>query len=229
MHPRDTHVSLGIMNVHPAHFGRGVARRLLETIIAQAQPRHVRLVSSCLNLDSFSLYSRAGFQPRRVVQDVLLAVPEDGLPPTPTPDGLALRDATADDAAELAALTRDLTGLDRGRDADYLLSGTHPFWTASVAIRDGRAVGWLASCGAAAVNMIGPGCAADEPTAIALAHRELDRHRGRSPVMLVPSDAREVLAAAYGWGGRNVELHLVQSTGPLPTGRGVEFCTFLPE
>ena len=34
MHPRETHVSLGIMNVHPVYFGRGIARKLLNYIIA---------------------------------------------------------------------------------------------------------------------------------------------------------------------------------------------------
>ena len=65
VHPRETHVSLGIMNSHPDHFGRGVARALLAHIIglAQEQDKPVRLVSSCLNLDSYSLYTRAGFVP----------------------------------------------------------------------------------------------------------------------------------------------------------------------
>src|SRR4051812_40691421 len=31
-HPRETHVSLGIMNVHPDYFGRGVASRLLRFV-----------------------------------------------------------------------------------------------------------------------------------------------------------------------------------------------------
>ncbi|HID24757.1 MAG TPA: GNAT family N-acetyltransferase, partial [Planctomycetaceae bacterium] len=47
VHPRETHVSLGIMNSHPDHFGRGVARALLQRIIelAEAQGKPVRLVS----------------------------------------------------------------------------------------------------------------------------------------------------------------------------------------
>src|SRR6476661_3897414 len=65
-HPRETHVALGIMNVHPDYFGRGVARRLLGHIVdlADQQGKPVRLVSSAMNLDSFSLYTRAGFVPR---------------------------------------------------------------------------------------------------------------------------------------------------------------------
>ncbi|MEC7109143.1 MAG: GNAT family N-acetyltransferase, partial [Planctomycetota bacterium] len=36
VHPRETHVSLGIMNCHPDHFGRGIARSLLQRIITDA-------------------------------------------------------------------------------------------------------------------------------------------------------------------------------------------------
>ena len=35
-HPREHHVSLGIMNVHPNYFGRGVARELLQYILDYA-------------------------------------------------------------------------------------------------------------------------------------------------------------------------------------------------
>ena len=76
-HPRPTHVSLGIMNVHPNYFGRGVARALLQYVIdfAQRQQKPVRLVSSAMNLDSYSLYNRAGFVPQMVFQDLVLPVP----------------------------------------------------------------------------------------------------------------------------------------------------------
>ena len=74
-HPREHHVSLGIMNVHPNYFGQGVARALLEHIIdyteAHGYPA-LRLTQSALNLDSFSLYTRAGFVPRYAYQDMLL-------------------------------------------------------------------------------------------------------------------------------------------------------------
>src|SRR3954463_12813225 len=73
-HPRETHVSLGIMNVHPDFAGRGVASRLLRfvTEFARDQSKPVRLVSSAMNLDSFSLYSRAGFVPRATYADMMI-------------------------------------------------------------------------------------------------------------------------------------------------------------
>src|SRR4029450_1138689 len=81
-HPRKHHVSLGIMNVHPNYFGGGVARALLQHIIDYTERRGckaLRLTSSALNLDSFSLYNRAGFVPRYAYQDMFLKVPERGL------------------------------------------------------------------------------------------------------------------------------------------------------
>ncbi len=89
-HPRPIHVSLGIMNVHPEHFGKGIARQLLNHVIefADGTGKPIRLVSSAMNLDSYSLYNRAGFVPRTTFQDMLVSVPEDGPPRVDLPAGL---------------------------------------------------------------------------------------------------------------------------------------------
>src|SRR5262249_50199050 len=62
-HPWPYHVALGIMNAHPNYFGQGVGRALLQHIIDftdQHDYPALRLTQSALNLDSFSLYNRAG-------------------------------------------------------------------------------------------------------------------------------------------------------------------------
>ena len=66
---------------HPSDFGRGVARALLAEIVdfADRESKPLRLVSSAMNLDSFSLYNRAGLVPRAVYQDMIVSVPEGGL------------------------------------------------------------------------------------------------------------------------------------------------------
>lgn len=53
---RETHLSLGIMNVHPNYFGQGIARDVLAhvTDLADASGKPLRLVSSVMNLESFS-------------------------------------------------------------------------------------------------------------------------------------------------------------------------------
>src|SRR5580765_5925713 len=80
-HPRPTHVSLGIMNAHPDHAGRGIASALLRFItdFSDRERKPVRLVSSAINLDSFSLYNRAGFVPRCAYQDMYLPAAPDGI------------------------------------------------------------------------------------------------------------------------------------------------------
>src|SRR5947209_5006633 len=79
-HPRELHVSLGILSVHPDHFGRGVAKALLPfgCDFADRQGKPLRLVSSAMNLDSFSLYTRHGFVPRAVYHTMSWSVPEGG-------------------------------------------------------------------------------------------------------------------------------------------------------
>src|SRR5256885_2186878 len=78
---RETHCSLGIMTVHPVYFGTGVGKALLAQILeyARTEEKPLRLVSSAVNLDSFSLYTRAGFVPRHAYQDMFLPVPSGGL------------------------------------------------------------------------------------------------------------------------------------------------------
>ena len=109
---RETHVSLGIMNAHPESAGRGVARQLLARIvsIAEAAAKPLRLVSSAVNLDSFSLYSKAGFAPYAVYQDMIWTVPEEGVP-VEAPAGTRLRDATIEDVPAIVALEEAVQGV----------------------------------------------------------------------------------------------------------------------
>src|SRR5258706_13075294 len=98
-HPREHHVALGIMNVHPNYFGQGVGRELLRYVTDYTDKngyKALRLTQSALNLDSFSLYNKAGFVPRHAYQDMFLEVPADGSKPGPA--GLNhVRHATLDD------------------------------------------------------------------------------------------------------------------------------------
>ena len=77
--------------------------------------------------------------------------------------------------------------------------------------------------------MIGPCAALSAAPAAALLEAELDRHRGRSPVFLVPAECTELVQTAYAWGARNCELHFAQVRGACQPLRGVLMPTFLPE
>ena len=242
-HPRETHVGLGIMNVHPAHFGTGVARRLLRHItdLADAAERFatggdgvgrglpVRLVSSAMNLDSFSLYTRAGFVPRRTYQDILLAVPASGLSHD-APGRAQVRSATVADVPAIVALEEELTGIRRGGDFAHFIENRAGIWHVSVLDgRDGRLDAVVASVAHPGSRMVGPGVSRSEAGAAAVLLAELDRHRGHSPVFLVPVECGDLVRQIYGWGGRNVEMHVHQVRGACPPFSGVTLPSFMPE
>jgi GNAT superfamily N-acetyltransferase len=230
-HPRERHVSLGIMNVHPAYFGTGVARALLRAItdLADAQGKPVRLVSSALNLDSFSLYTRAGFVPRCAYQDVELSVPAGGLG-LRVPGLERVRPATPADVGAIAALELEVSGIARKQDYRYFLDNALGIWRLSVLEGAGGAVeGYLASVRHPGSNMLGPGVARTEGGAAALLLAELEAHRGRSPVFLVPVQCSDLVRQVYSWGGRNCELHFAQVRGAFQPFRGVTLPTFMPE
>jgi GNAT superfamily N-acetyltransferase len=230
-HPRPTHVSLGIMNVHPNYFGRGVARLLLNHIIEQAErlQKPLRLVSSAMNLDSFSLYSRAGFTPHVAYQDMYLSVPAEGLSRC-VPHGGQVREATLNDVPAIVALEMEIASINREKDFRYFIENQARFWHVSV-YQDGNGnlAGFMASSSHPGCNMIGPGAAQSPEIAIALLEAELDQHRGRTPVVLIPVSCRPLVSQMYAWGGRNCETHFAQVRGECPPANGLHFPTFLPE
>lgn len=230
VHPRETHISLGIMNTDPNHFGRGAARVLLEHIVelGQKQGKPVRLVSSCLNLDSYSLYTRRGFAPFCTFQDMYVDVPESGLTEG-QPPCQGVREATGEDVATMAAIEKEISGITRVDDYRYFIENEDGIWHVSVVESPDGLAGFLVSCGADALNMLGPGVARTEEQAAALIHAELDCYRGRSPVFLVPVTCRGLVQQLYAWGARNCEMHVAQSNGEAQPPCGVTMPTFLPE
>ena len=231
-HPRPQHVSLGIMNVHPNYFGRGVARALLDYIIDYTD-RHgykaLRLTQSALNLDSFSLYNSAGFVPRCAYQDMMLQVPEGGLS-TSLPGLEHVRDAMPDDVSALVDLELSVSGISRETDYRFCIKNEQGFWHVSVyEVSAGKIEGFLISSGHPAFNMLGPGVARTEAQAMALIYKELDQYRGRSPVTLVPMEKTGLVRQMYEWGARNVELHFCQVRGEFQPFAGVNLPTFFPE
>jgi len=231
-HPRKQHVSLGIMNVHPNYFGRGVARALLQHIIDYTDGhgyKALRLTSSALNLDSFSLYNRAGFVPRLAYQDMFLPVPQEGMKQSVA--GMErVRPATLADVPAMADLEMHVGGITREEDYRYCIANAPGFWSTSVYENArGGIDGFMISSGHPALTMLGPCVAASEAEAAALILCQLDRHRGQSPVFLIPVESRRLVEQAYQWGARNCELHFCQVRGEFKPFQGVSLPTFLPE
>lgn len=230
-HPRETHVSLGIMNVHPDFFGRGVASALLRFIteFADRARKPVRLVSSAMNLDSFSLYTRQGFVPRAAFQDVILAIPAEGLKQS-APGFDRVRPATESDVPKMVALEQEISGIRREKDYRYFVGNRRGIWHTSV-LDDGRGgvAGFLSSVAHPASTMLGPGVMRSDADAAALILAELDFRRGLSPVFLIPVDRPALVRQVYAWGGRNCEIHFAQVRGSFQPFAGVVMPTFMPE
>ena len=228
-HPRPTHVGLGIMNVAPAAFGTGVARRLLRHVIAEADGRPVRLVSSAMNLDSFSLYTNAGFVPRQLYQDMQFESVE-ALPG----ERDSTRRATADDLDAIAALELEISGIDRRSDWQHFIANVDGIWHTLVCDHGRRGiVGVLGSVRHPSSHMIGPGVARDDHIAATLLSNQLayhaDVHPDSQPVFLLPSDRATLVRYAYVWGARNLETHVHNVLGDWQPFAGVNFPTFMPE
>ena len=231
-HPRATHVSLGIMNAHADYFGRGVARRLLNDILTRADTRGlpVRLVSSAMNLDSFSLYNRAGFVPQAFYQDMLLSVPENGLSIDINDGGARVRSARVEDVPRIVRLEQEQMGIARPQDFAMFVENSLGCWHLSVAESPGGdLLGYTASILHEASRMVGPGWARNDAIAVQLLGHELQRFVGTSVVVLVPSTSVTLSHTFYGWGARNCELHIAQVRGKSGPQRGVFWPTFMPE
>jgi GNAT superfamily N-acetyltransferase len=232
IHPRETHVAVGIVATAPEAAGRGVARAMMQVAVgrARAADQPLRLVSSLLNLDSFSLYTRLGLVPHTMFQDLLLDVPPQGMTVPPPPGADRVRPARADEAARLADFECELQGIRREQDYAFFLRNEVGDWRVWVIESERGAVdGVLVASHHPACGMIGPGAARDEAAGAALLWRALDARRGSCAVLLVPCLADNLVRTLYSWGARNVELHAAQILGPIPQGRGLVFPTFLPE
>jgi len=231
-HPRQTHVGLGIISVHPNYFRQGVGRALLQAVIDFADSHGypaIRLTQSALNLDSFSLYNTAGFVPRCAYQDLFLHVPPEGLAVT-IPGRDRVREATLDDLPALVALELELSGVCREEDYRFCIDNPLGFMSLSVCEGpSGRLEGFLGSSSHPAGNLLGPGVCRTDDAAIALIGRELDRHRGRSPVFLVPMDRPALVRKMYDWGAKNCELHFCQVRGNFQPFKGINLPTFVLE
>jgi len=212
-HPRETHVSIGIVATDPASGGKGVARAMVAEALrlADAAGLPVRLVSSALNLDSFSLYTRLGFVPGMLFQD--MQFPPGKLPPrgSPATSVERVREATAADAAAMADLEFSLVGIRRQKDYDFFLGPARAAWHCVVREdAEGKMLGFLCGVRSGRTHLVGPGVMADEDTAWELIATQLHHQADSNPVFLVPAQSAGLISRLYAAGARNVELHLAQ-------------------
>lgn len=232
-HPREHHVSLGIMSVHPKYSGRGVGRQIVNYIIDYTKNngyKSCRLVSSAINMDSFSLYNRAGFIPREFYQDMVINVPKEDFGDMSVKGYENIREAEMSDVEYMGDLEMEISSIMRKIDYRYAIENPRGALHASVYENDQNSIeGFMISVKHPALNMLGPCVAKTEEIAIALIKREIDRFRGTWVLFSIPMNKRKMVEQMYSWKAINVETHLKEVWGEFPGFNGISMPSFLPE
>ena len=232
-HPREHHVSLGIMSVHPEYSGRGIGRQLVSSILDFTKEngfKSCRLVSSAMNMDSFSLYNRAGFIPRVTYHDMVITVPIDGLGNVSVKGEECVREAELDDIESMGELEMDISGIKREIDYRYAIENPRGVLHAIVYENDQKTIdGFMISVKHPALNMLGPCVARSEEIAIALIRKEIERFKGTWVLFSIPMEKRNMVEQMYAWNAINVETHLKEVWGEFAGFNGVSMPSFLPE
>jgi GNAT superfamily N-acetyltransferase len=231
-HPREYHVSLGIMGVHTDYCGQGVGRSLVDHILRFTRENNYascRLVGSAINMNSFSLYNRSGFVPRVAYHDMVINVSGYHVRER-APGEDHVRDSVIEDVARMGDLEMEVSGIKREIDYRYAIENPRNVLHAAVYENDRHGIdGFMISVRHPALNMIGPCVARSEETALCLIRKELERFRGTWTLMVVPMEKRKMVEQLYAWGARNVETHLKQVWGEFQSFKGVNMPSFLPE
>lgn len=232
-HPREYHVSLGIMSVHPDFGGQGVGRRLVNHILDYTKNHNFkscRLVSSAINMNSLSLYNRIGFIPRAMYHDMIIDVPETGLGHLTIKGEDRVRDAALNEVTQMGDLEMEISGIRREIDYRYAIENPRGVLHASIYMNDQKTIdGFMISVKHPALNMLGPCVARTEEIAIALIKKELERFRGIQVLFCIPMDKRKIVEQMYIWHALNVETHLKSVWGDFSGFQGVSMPSFLPE
>lgn len=231
-HPRPTHFSLGIMCVHPEFYGLGLAKKLLNKIIdlSSQAGKPLNLISSAMNLDSFSLYNKAGFVPTAVYQDMILPVPDEGLSFDDS-SLKAVRPARFADIPQMVKLEKEIHGKDRGKDLQYIIANSPGIWNCHVYEEDGAISGFLCSVNHPSSKIIGPGVMNAPGACLDLIKSHLNYYKGTTPLIIAPCSQNNLVQELLKMGAKNVEMHFSQTLGGISgqATNGIIIPTFMPE
>lgn len=229
-HPREYHVSLGVMAIHPEFSGRGIGKALVESIInftKENNYKSLRLTGSALNMESFSLYNRCGFVPRQIYNTLLIPVKED-YKPLEKLEG-SVRKATLQDIDALANLENEVSGISRKGDYTFAIENTFEIFEMLVYESSEGIEGFMMSIKHPASQIIGPGAARDEHVLDSLISVSLNRFKDTSVMTLLPMEQHSLIRKMYDLGGRNIETHLYQVWGEFQGFKGLSIPGFMPE
>lgn len=164
----DHHGSVGLVLVDPSQQGKGIGRKLMDTIIDDAGSRSLQLVATQAGL---KLYIQCGFREVGWIEQRQGTVS----PPVESSSAnAAFREVTAADLITLRDLDAAAFGAPRVELMQHLIAVGSGF----IAIRNGRPVGFALKRQAGRGTLIGPVVADTESLAIALVAKAIDSSTG---------------------------------------------------
>ena len=222
LHVRGGTGGVGPITIDPGHQSSGAGRVLMEEICRradQAGVRSLRLIQDAFNEVSFALYGRLGFVSREVLaRGSFRARPN-------LPARASVRRATRTDLARIVELEREVLGLERPKDYEFL------FRTAEIIVADDSGLqGSLTRLVRGRVAVIGPAIARDLPTILGLAAAATHDLPTRSEVrLLLPAGRGDLLSAAYQAGFQVHSLCTYMVRGSFTPFSGYYVPTLFPE
>jgi ribosomal protein S18 acetylase RimI-like enzyme len=222
LHIRGSTAGIGPITVDPACQSKGVGKELMMTVIrAGRRCLSLRLVQDAFNTVSFPLYSKLGF----AACGTIASLSGKDVRPATRPRGVAIREATIDDAARLSALDTKLTGIARPQDIHYFLHQSPQL----MSFLDGKLSGYLCVLRMGDAVFLGPAAASD-PTALrALISHAAEREHGRTLRMRFPTRQHELFLDIMKMGFRVEALQTYMVRGPWKTPKGADLLALFPE
>jgi ribosomal protein S18 acetylase RimI-like enzyme len=175
--------AIGLVVVDRSQQGKGIGRRLMDTLIDDAGSRSLQLIATTAGL---KLYRQCGFREAGVIEQ-RQGIVSPLLPLPPSADGTTVRAATAQDVESLVNLDTAAFGAPRRTIINQLLvegSGL-------LAAVDGRPAGFAMTRQAGRGTLIGPLVADSEAVAIMLVARLLSAGTGFIRID-IPGDAPQL-------------------------------------
>ena len=221
LHLRRDSGGIGPITVDPTCQTKGIGRAIMQAVIdAGSQCRSLRLVQDAFNVVSFPLYTKLGFVVRGTAASLVGREVHAA-----RATSVEIREWTAQDIGTLAALDRQLTGIERVQDFRYFLDQP-PQLIGFVA---GKPAGYLCCLRTGAGTFLGPAAATEQSVLRALILTAAELEQGKALRMRFPTRHAELLQEllALGFQVENLQTYMVR--GPWEVPPGVNLLALFPE
>ena len=222
LHLRGTTAGIGPITVDPSCQAKGVGKELMTTVIRTG--RHcpsLRLVQDAFNTISFPLYSKLGF----ATHGLIASIGGQEVRPATRPRGIAIREATLEDAARLTTLDTRLTSIVRPQDLQYFLQQSPQL----MGFIDGKLSGYLCTLRMEDSAFLGPAAATEPAVLKALISHAIEKEQGKMLRMRLPTRHHDLLLDLMKIGFRVEALQTYMVRGPWKTPKGTDLLALFPE